>query len=994
MSGDFEAGYAPNRFTIEEVRAFWDSVADEYVHEGESLEETHFQRFERAFAHFPPDGVHRALNIWSRNGEAIDYFRRFAPQVELVNAEVSSRLIEKARARYPDETFIETDLLSLPFGDDEFDFILSLETLEHTPDPLRFLRELARVLKPGGRLVLSCPPATAELPLKIYELFLPNHGEGPHRFLPSGEVKGLLHAAGLELRCHESTLFIPAGPRLLRRLEPLVERMIARTPLGEFGIRQFFVCERPRGAGPWQELIRDVVETGLCTRCGTCAGICPTDVFEFQAIDDECLPAAVHPDMCIRCGLCMAACPGARVSFAEVHAAASDAPIKSDELGPIRRIRVAHACESSVRSGGASGGAVTAMLCGLFESGEINGAVVLDSHPDAPWRPWPRVARTREEILHAAQSKYCVTPTNVALRDINPATDRLAIVALPCQIHALRTLERRGHRAMKAVALVIGLYCGNQLHFGATRSFLKRHSTGDLSEVKEIRYRDGEWPGSVRCWLRDGRTFAVPKFQFNHLISFYVVERCLLCTDLAAEGADLSVADAWDTRTGEHGGSSLLISRTARGETAVLELAARGVLAVEEIGLEQALAMHAHGIDLKKTGAMLRIQGLTQRGRPAPQYDLPTPCATLGRQLTEVLVSAHFRLLRTRPARWLVDRVPFGLLGRVYVGARTLWKGAAARKYKSRGNTAGTNRRSWTGWWRVLGPLLLLVMLWRVGPERCWSVVRGADPFWFLGACALSIPALAVKAWRWQEIVRAIGGKFSFGESMGVYAAGMLAGAVTPGKIGDLAKAPLLAARGVPLSDGIVVSLLDRILDGAVLLALGLGGILTLPALPGRGAIAVAAGAAMACTAAAALVFRGAFSRTLRLAGPRWWIVIVATTIAALAPYFGSAWCCAKALGLSLSAVDVVSGSSVAAVLAILPVSVAGIGTRDAAFVLLFAQRGISAEQAIALSSLILAWMLVNCVLYLAASRLCHGHAGEPQVASACMGVPSHESVE
>ena len=82
MSEVFVLGrrYKPNRFTVEEVRAFWDSVADKYVHESESLKETHFQRFERAFAHFHPAEGMRALNIWSRNGEAIDYFRRLAPR--------------------------------------------------------------------------------------------------------------------------------------------------------------------------------------------------------------------------------------------------------------------------------------------------------------------------------------------------------------------------------------------------------------------------------------------------------------------------------------------------------------------------------------------------------------------------------------------------------------------------------------------------------------------------------------------------------------------------------------------------------------------------------------------------------------------------------------------------------------------------------------------------------------------------------------------------
>ena len=97
---------------------------------------------------------------------------------------------------------------------------------------------------------------------------------------------------------------------------------------------------------------------------------------------------------------------------------------------------------------------------------------------------------------------------------------------------------------------------------------------------------------------------------------------------------------------------------------------------------------------------------------------------------------------------------------------------------------------------------------------------------------------------------------------------------------------------------------------------------------------------------------------------------MVLTTLAASALYFASAYCCAKAIGLPLGVLDVVAGSSVAAVLALLPVSVAGIGTRDAAFVAIFAHCGIDAGQSIAFSSLILAWMLANCVFFLAVSQL------------------------
>ncbi len=56
----------------------------------------------------------------------------------------------------------------LPFKNGEFDRVLSLETLEHVSEPLKFLQELHRVSTDDARLVLSCPPATSELPYRIY----------------------------------------------------------------------------------------------------------------------------------------------------------------------------------------------------------------------------------------------------------------------------------------------------------------------------------------------------------------------------------------------------------------------------------------------------------------------------------------------------------------------------------------------------------------------------------------------------------------------------------------------------------------------------------------------------------------------------------------------------------------------------------------------------------------------------------------------------------
>lgn len=49
------------------------------------------------------------------------------------------------------------DVTSLPFRDDSFDVVVSSECIEHTPTPERAVRELVRVLRPGGRLVITCP---------------------------------------------------------------------------------------------------------------------------------------------------------------------------------------------------------------------------------------------------------------------------------------------------------------------------------------------------------------------------------------------------------------------------------------------------------------------------------------------------------------------------------------------------------------------------------------------------------------------------------------------------------------------------------------------------------------------------------------------------------------------------------------------------------------------------------------------------------------------
>lgn len=71
--------------------------------------------------------------------------------------DIDEEAIEYARARDGDEYFVCCNSNALPFADNEFDKVLCADTLEHVDDERGTIREIARVLRPDGLLVLTTP---------------------------------------------------------------------------------------------------------------------------------------------------------------------------------------------------------------------------------------------------------------------------------------------------------------------------------------------------------------------------------------------------------------------------------------------------------------------------------------------------------------------------------------------------------------------------------------------------------------------------------------------------------------------------------------------------------------------------------------------------------------------------------------------------------------------------------------------------------------------
>jgi len=97
----------------------------------------------------------RILDLGCGNGRFIEVVGK---KVDYYGVDVSERLIEIAKKRYPDGKFFISQPLNLPFENNFFDKVFCLAVLHHIPSSKFrkvFLREIKRVLKPGGQVILA-----------------------------------------------------------------------------------------------------------------------------------------------------------------------------------------------------------------------------------------------------------------------------------------------------------------------------------------------------------------------------------------------------------------------------------------------------------------------------------------------------------------------------------------------------------------------------------------------------------------------------------------------------------------------------------------------------------------------------------------------------------------------------------------------------------------------------------------------------------------------
>lgn len=102
-------------------------------------------------------GLRSILDVGSGAGQLAKHVIKYADRdAKLMCVDLSLPMLRRARVRLKSDLprFVTADLTKLPFADKSFDCITCGYVLEHVPDPRAGLQELARVMQPGGKLLL------------------------------------------------------------------------------------------------------------------------------------------------------------------------------------------------------------------------------------------------------------------------------------------------------------------------------------------------------------------------------------------------------------------------------------------------------------------------------------------------------------------------------------------------------------------------------------------------------------------------------------------------------------------------------------------------------------------------------------------------------------------------------------------------------------------------------------------------------------------------
>ena len=148
-----------------------------------------------------PDG--KLLDVGCGTGYAVLFGASMLPEGKACGIDISQTMVDRATAKITPELkgrveFQQASAEQIPYEDNHFNFVLCTNSFHHYQKPMNALKEMRRVLKPGGMLVIFENAPDLSLYTWLWDRWLRIAEKGHVRYYPSKELGDMIRNAGFE----------------------------------------------------------------------------------------------------------------------------------------------------------------------------------------------------------------------------------------------------------------------------------------------------------------------------------------------------------------------------------------------------------------------------------------------------------------------------------------------------------------------------------------------------------------------------------------------------------------------------------------------------------------------------------------------------------------------------------------------------------------------------------------------------------------------------
>lgn len=281
---------------------------------------------------------------------------------------------------------------------------------------------------------------------------------------------------------------------------------------------------------------------------------------------------------------------------------------------------------------------------------------------------------------------------------------------------------------------------------------------------------------------------------------------------------------------------------------------------------------------------------------------------------------------------------------------------------------------------RLVGIIILCVILSRIDLTKIISCLTKVNISLLIFVVLLNVTQIFLKSYRWNRLLQKQSIQYNLKDSFLVYLSSIYAGFITPGRLGEFVKAVYLKSdKGISLSRGMSSVLLDRLFDLYLLIILGSIGIWQFALLGKISDISLVMSIVVILSPLLMLnrqlmekllkslyniviikkakgkideKFEDFYNGLNELIGPELLFSGLLTCLSYLI-FFTQCYLIVIAMGISVNFISITLFMAISNLISFVPISISGLGTRDAALIYFFSLIGLKSELAVSYAFLI-----------------------------------------